>query len=185
MLSIKTGQVAMALAVDRTSLFSMRSYYGFLTFSSGQENNSFGAASSLHSTRNQLQALAQQPGFHCRRSGSADTGCIAQALVDHPDETRRVMNFKRLAITDLKVDIPRLASKKVLKQKLAESGEHLVATVMPRNFRARHVLCFVLGSFPGHAASRTKFLPRKQRAPTAGAEAQVVLLPYTSSAALE
>mmetsp|Transcript_26481 Transcript_26481/g.57780 ORF Transcript_26481/g.57780 Transcript_26481/m.57780 type:complete len:136 (-) Transcript_26481:313-720(-) len=44
-----------------------------------------------------------------------------RALVDAPEETRKVMNFKRLAMTDFKVDIPRLASKKVLKAKLAES----------------------------------------------------------------
>eukprot|EP00878_Enallax_costatus_P000324 GHUV01000398.1.p1 GENE.GHUV01000398.1~~GHUV01000398.1.p1 ORF type:complete len:133 (+),score=52.34 GHUV01000398.1:134-532(+) len=37
-----------------------------------------------------------------------------RALVDAPTETRRVMNFKRLQLTDLKVEIPRLASKKVL-----------------------------------------------------------------------
>lgn len=45
-----------------------------------------------------------------------------QALVDRPDEIRRVINFKRLALTDLKVDIPRLAKKKVLKEALATSG---------------------------------------------------------------
>lgn len=52
------------------------------------------------------------------------TGTCAppQALVDRPDEVRRVINFKRLAITDLKVDIPRLAKKKVLKEALATSG---------------------------------------------------------------
>ncbi len=33
------------------------------------------------------------------------------------------MNFKRLSLTDHKVDIPRLASKKVLKAKVAASGE--------------------------------------------------------------
>ena len=46
----------------------------------------------------------------------------AQALVDRPDEVRRVENFKRLAITDLKVDIPRLAKKAVLKKALEEGG---------------------------------------------------------------
>ena len=47
---------------------------------------------------------------------------LPQALVDRPDEIRRVINFKRLALTDLKVDIPRLAKKKVLKEALATSG---------------------------------------------------------------
>ncbi len=46
-----------------------------------------------------------------------------RALVDAPDATRKIMNFKRLYLTDQKVEIPRLASKKVLTAKLAESGE--------------------------------------------------------------
>ncbi len=46
----------------------------------------------------------------------------SQALVDRPDEIRRVINFKRLALTDLKIDIPRLAKKKVLKEALETSG---------------------------------------------------------------
>ena len=33
-----------------------------------------------------------------------------------------MINFKRLAITDLKIDIPRLAKKKVLKEALETSG---------------------------------------------------------------
>ena len=55
----------------------------------------------------------------------------SQALVDRPDEIRRVINFKRLALTDLKIDIPRLAKKKVLKEALETSGApitHLRAT---------------------------------------------------------
>jgi len=47
----------------------------------------------------------------------------SRALVDAPEITRKIMSFKRLSLTDLKVDIPRLASKKVLKAKIAESGE--------------------------------------------------------------
>ena len=46
-----------------------------------------------------------------------------QALVDRPDETRRVMNFKRLALTDHKLDVPRLAKKKAIKQALESNGE--------------------------------------------------------------
>ncbi|WIA20050.1 hypothetical protein OEZ86_013705 [Tetradesmus obliquus] len=37
-----------------------------------------------------------------------------RALVDAPTETRRIMPFKRMTLTDLTVEIPRLASKKVL-----------------------------------------------------------------------
>eukprot|EP01025_Chloroclados_australasicus_P019345 TRINITY_DN2054_c0_g1_i1.p2 TRINITY_DN2054_c0_g1~~TRINITY_DN2054_c0_g1_i1.p2 ORF type:complete len:146 (-),score=18.28 TRINITY_DN2054_c0_g1_i1:297-695(-) len=39
-----------------------------------------------------------------------------RALVDRPDEVRRPLSFKRLALTDFKIDIPRLAKKKVLKE---------------------------------------------------------------------
>ena len=48
-----------------------------------------------------------------------------QALVDRPDETRRVMNFKRLALTDHKLDVPRLAKKKAIKEALETNGEQL------------------------------------------------------------
>ena len=35
---------------------------------------------------------------------------------------RKQMNFKRLVLTDFKIDIPRLAKKKVLTAALEESG---------------------------------------------------------------
>ncbi|DBA91982.1 hypothetical protein WJX79_002285 [Trebouxia sp. C0005] len=41
-----------------------------------------------------------------------------RALIDRPDEVRRVENFKRLQLTDLKIDIPKLAKKKALKEAL-------------------------------------------------------------------
>jgi large subunit ribosomal protein L14e len=49
-----------------------------------------------------------------------------QALVDRPDEVRRIVNFKRLVLTDFKIDIPRLAKKKVLSAALEESGKLIV-----------------------------------------------------------
>ena len=45
-----------------------------------------------------------------------------RALVDRPDETRHVISLKRLALTDFKIDIPRLAKKSVLAAKLKETG---------------------------------------------------------------
>eukprot|EP00884_Botryococcus_braunii_P015723 jgi/Botrbrau1/2834/Bobra.0125s0041.1 len=45
-----------------------------------------------------------------------------RALVDHPDEIRRQMNFKRLALTPYKIEIQRLAKKKELKEALETSG---------------------------------------------------------------
>ncbi|GIL44734.1 hypothetical protein Vafri_2249, partial [Volvox africanus] len=44
-----------------------------------------------------------------------------RALVDFPEQERRVVNFKRLALTDFKVDIKRHAPKKDLKKALAEA----------------------------------------------------------------
>jgi len=46
----------------------------------------------------------------------------AQALVDRPDMVRKQINFKRLVLTDFKIEIPRLAKKKVLSAALEESG---------------------------------------------------------------
>jgi large subunit ribosomal protein L14e len=45
-----------------------------------------------------------------------------QALIDAPTETRRIMAFKRMTLTDLKVEIPRLASKKVLTAAFNSAG---------------------------------------------------------------
>lgn len=53
--------------------------------------------------------------------GIDDVVVCLQALVDRPDEIRRTMNFKRLAMTGFKVDIPRLAKKAVLKKALEEA----------------------------------------------------------------
>ena len=50
---------------------------------------------------------------------------LPQALVDFPGQTRRVVSFKRLALTDYTVDIPRLAKKAVLKKALEEAGARL------------------------------------------------------------
>ena len=46
-----------------------------------------------------------------------------QALIDKPDVVRRVENFKRLTLTDFKLDIPKLAKKKDLKKSLEEDGK--------------------------------------------------------------
>lgn len=44
-----------------------------------------------------------------------------RALVDHPNAKRRwVVNFRRLVLTDFKIEIPRLVSKENLKKAVAE-----------------------------------------------------------------
>lgn len=47
---------------------------------------------------------------------------MSQALIDRPDEERRVISFNRLRLTDLKIDVPRLAAKKVLAKAFADGG---------------------------------------------------------------
>mmetsp|Transcript_1628 Transcript_1628/g.4335 ORF Transcript_1628/g.4335 Transcript_1628/m.4335 type:complete len:141 (-) Transcript_1628:180-602(-) len=44
-----------------------------------------------------------------------------RALVDAPGQARRVVNFKRLALTDIKIELPRMAAKKVVVAKFAEA----------------------------------------------------------------
>jgi len=53
-----------------------------------------------------------------------------QALVDSPDSIRHVESFKRLTLTNQKIDIPRLAKKAVIKAKFAEAGAWGLATVV-------------------------------------------------------
>ena len=47
---------------------------------------------------------------------------LLQALVDFPGQIRRVISFKRLALTDFTVEMPRLAKKSVLKKALEDAG---------------------------------------------------------------
>lgn len=55
-------------------------------------------------------------------AAAAAAACL-QALVDFPGQTRRVVSFKRMALTDFTVEIPRLAKKAVLKKAIEEAGE--------------------------------------------------------------
>jgi hypothetical protein len=48
--------------------------------------------------------------------------CCAQALIDAPEITRTIINFKRLLLTDLTVDIGKIPNKKTLKEALAAAG---------------------------------------------------------------
>jgi hypothetical protein len=56
------------------------------------------------------------------RSAAVSLSSLLQALVDAPTETRRIMPFKRMTLTDLTVEIPRLASKKVLTAAFNSAG---------------------------------------------------------------
>ena len=48
---------------------------------------------------------------------------VMQALVDAPDMVRSQMNFKRLTLTDIKIDINRVPKKKTLIDAMEKAGE--------------------------------------------------------------
>ena len=49
---------------------------------------------------------------------------MLQALVDAPDMVRSQMNFKRLSLTDIKIDIKRVPRKKELIEAMKAGGMH-------------------------------------------------------------
>lgn len=49
---------------------------------------------------------------------------LSQALIDTPDLVRRTESFRRLALTDFKIEIPRTPKKTVLAKALQESGAY-------------------------------------------------------------
>lgn len=51
---------------------------------------------------------------------------LYQALVDAPDMVRGQMNFKRLSLTDIKIDIPRIPKKKSLIAAMEAAGKNMV-----------------------------------------------------------
>lgn len=48
-----------------------------------------------------------------------------RALVDAPDMVRVAMNFKRLSLTDIKIDIPRMPKKKQLTEAIESAEVHI------------------------------------------------------------
>jgi len=49
--------------------------------------------------------------------------CLLQALVDAPDMVRSQMNFKRISLTDIKIDINRVPKKKALIEAMEKAGK--------------------------------------------------------------
>lgn len=49
---------------------------------------------------------------------------VWQALVDAPDMVRGQMNFKRLTLTDITIDIPRVPKKKTLIEAMEKAGKN-------------------------------------------------------------
>lgn len=47
---------------------------------------------------------------------------VLQALIDSPDITRTVINFKRLTLTDITIEIERTPKKKALVEAFAKAG---------------------------------------------------------------
>ncbi len=71
--------------------------------------------------------------------------------MDFPGQTRRVISFKRMALTDFVVEIPRLAKKSVLKKAIDEAGELNMLCVLGCGAEGwlvvlRFVVCAVHGS---------------------------------------
>ena len=62
-----------------------------------------------------------------------------------------MINFKRLALTDIKIDVPRLAKKKVLKEAFTSAGVEHYANLLTRG---SSVLCFLI-SMQRHVAAIT------------------------------
>lgn len=54
--------------------------------------------------------------------------CLLQALVDAPDMVRSQMNFKRISLTDIKIDINRVPKKKALIEAMEKAGKGVVLT---------------------------------------------------------
>ena len=77
-------------------------------------------------------------GFYCGLSSL----CL-QALVDAPDMVRTQMNFKRLSLTDLKVDIKRVPKKKDLLQAMEAAGGRTI-DVLPYNVIYGCLICLII-----------------------------------------
>lgn len=59
-----------------------------------------------------------------------DNRISLQALVDAPDMVRCQMNFKRLTLTDIKIDIPRVPKKKTLIEAMEAGGKDNVIFIL-------------------------------------------------------
>lgn len=55
---------------------------------------------------------------------------VNQALVDAPDMVRCQMNFKRLSLTDIKIDIKRVPKKTTLIKAMEEAGNDKACAVL-------------------------------------------------------
>ena len=65
-----------------------------------------------------------QPGFARRAAGAVAHALAApQALIDSPEITRTIINFKRLLLTDLTVEIGKIPNKKTLAEAIKTAGE--------------------------------------------------------------
>lgn len=58
--------------------------------------------------------------------------CLHQALVDAPDMVRSQMNFKRLSLTDIKIDIKRVPRKSALIKAMQEAGRHTFTQILDK-----------------------------------------------------
>lgn len=73
------------------------------------------------------------------------TACVFwQALVDAPDMVRGQMNFKRLSLTDIKIDIPRVPKKKTLIDAMEKAGRYSVCVLLKSVVFSVFSLCMLI-----------------------------------------
>jgi hypothetical protein len=91
------------------------------------------AAARLHKQPIKQQAAAatekrfftQRARIHSPQSSHPNHTKTKKALIDAPGMIRRTETFKRLTLTDFKLEIPRQATKKVVLAKWGEAGASL------------------------------------------------------------
>lgn len=66
-----------------------------------------------------------------------------QALVDAPDMVRSQMNFKRLSLTDIKIDIKRVPKKRTLIEAMEKAGGFQVVKNAKENVTLVPNYCFI------------------------------------------
>ena len=64
-----------------------------------------------------------------------------QALVDAPDMVRSQMNFKRLSLTDIKIDIKRVPKKKELLAAMEAAGRS--SLLWQKKKKMKHLSCVI------------------------------------------
>lgn len=96
--------------------------------------------------------------FQCQIFVSLNVECLivvltCQALVDAPDMVRGQVNFKRLSLTDIKIDIPRVPKKKSLIAAMEAAGNTISSCI-----ECKSISAFQIGFyFPVYSTNDEKY----------------------------